>query len=197
MPFRSFSAFFRLSQAVDETIAGEFDMRLGRRTYEIVAAYWPHQGGRIATAFNKATKYVVTRSLDHVGWKKSQHLDGDVMEKVRQLKALDGPALHIWGNSELLHTLTAAELVDEYRLWVFPMVLGEGKRLFEKGVPPRGLTLVDTRRTPRGVLVNTYHPAGPLPRGERQAHAHPGSASSHDEEPFVCRGAVFSDLETR
>ena len=77
----------------------------------------------------------------------------------------DGPALHIWGSSDLLQTLIAAELVDEYRMWIFPVVLGEGKRLFENGVPPRGLTLVETRATPRGVLVNTYHPAGPLPRG--------------------------------
>jgi dihydrofolate reductase len=72
--------------------------------------------------------------------------------------------LHIWGSSELLQTLIAAELVDEYRIWIFPVVLGEGKRLFERSVPPRALTLVETRSTPGGVLVNTYHPAGPLPR---------------------------------
>lgn len=150
---------------IGEIIAGEFDMLLGRRTYEIFAGYWPHQGDDpIAKAFNKATKYVVTRSVDRLDWKKSQCIDGDVVEKVRQLKASDGPALHIWGSSELLQTLIAAELVDEHRLWVFPVVLGEGKRLFEKGVPPRGLTLVETRSTPSGVLVNTYHPAGPLPK---------------------------------
>jgi len=155
-----------LNQAIDETIAGEFDMLLGRRTYEIFAAYWPNQGDNpIAKAFNKATKYVVTRSLGRVDWKKSQRLDGDVVEEVRRLKASAGPALHIWGSSELLQTLIAAELVDEYRIWVFPLVLGEGKRLFENGVPPRGLTLVETRSTPRGVLINTYHPTGPLPRG--------------------------------
>ena len=74
--------------------------------------------------------------------------------------------MHIWGSSELLQTLIAAELVDVYRIWIFPLVLGEGKRLFENGVPPRGLTLDETRSTPRGVLVNTYHPTGPLPRGE-------------------------------
>jgi dihydrofolate reductase len=79
-------------------------------------------------------------------------------------KASDGPALHIWGSSELLQTLIAAELVDEYRIWVFPLVLGEGKRLFQNDVPPRGLSLVATRRTPRGVLLNTYRPAGPLPK---------------------------------
>ena len=154
-----------LKQVLDETIAGEFDMLLGRRTYEIFAAYWPNQGDNpIAKAFNKATKYVVTRSLDQLDWENSLHIGGDVVDEVRRLKASDGPALHIWGSSELLQTLIAAELVDEYRIWVFPLVLGEGKRLFENGVPPRGLTLVDTRSTPRGVLVNKYCPAGPLPR---------------------------------
>src|ERR1044072_913792 len=155
-----------LNQAIRESIAGESDMLLGRRTYEIFAAYWPNQGDNpIAKAFNKATKYVVTRSLDRFDWEKSQRIDGDVVEEVRRLKASDGPALHIWGSSELLQTLIAPELVDEYRLWVFPLVLGEGKRLFETGAPARGRPLAETRRTPRGVLVNTYHPAGPLARG--------------------------------
>jgi dihydrofolate reductase len=151
-------------KAVGETIAGEFDMLLGRRTYEIFAAYWPNQGGDnpIAKAFNKATKYVVTRSLDRLDWKNSQQIGGDAVHGVRRLKASDGPALHVWGSGELLQTLIAADLVDEYRIWVFPLVLGEGKRLFENGVPPRGLSLVSTRSTPRGVLLNTYVPAGPL-----------------------------------
>ena len=87
------------------------------------------------------------------------------MDEVRRLKASDGPALHVWGSSELLQTLIAAELVDEYRIWIFPLVLGEGKRLFETGVPPGGLALVGTRTTPKGVLINTYHPAGLLPQG--------------------------------
>jgi dihydrofolate reductase len=161
MPFVDDAA----GQVIDEIIAGEFDMLLGRRTYQIFAGYWPNQGDHpIAKAFNKATKYVVTRSLDRLDWEKSQRVDGDVVEEVRQLKASDGAALHIWGSSELLQTLIGADLVDEYRIWIFPLVLGKGKRLFENGVPPRGLTLVETRSTPSGVLVNTYHPAGPLPR---------------------------------
>jgi dihydrofolate reductase len=161
MPFVDDAA----GQVIDEIIAGEFDMLLGRRTYQIFAGYWPNQGDhRIAKAFNKATKYVVTRSVNRLDWEKSQRIDGDVVEEVRQLKTSDGPALHTWGSSELLQTLIAADLVDEYRIWIFPVVLGKGKRLFENGVPPRGLTLVETRSTPSGVLVNTYHPAGPLPR---------------------------------
>ena len=153
-----------VQQAVRGTIAGDFDMLLGRRTYEIFAGYWPNQSGAIAKAFDKAVKYVVTRSLDRLDWKTSQRIGGNVVEEIRELKASDGPALHIWGSSQLLQTLIAAELVDEYRIWIFPVVLGEGKRLFEKGVPPRGLSLVETRSTPSGVLVNTYEPAGPLSR---------------------------------
>src|SRR2546425_7006790 len=155
-----------LSQAIGETIPGEFDMLMGRRTYEIFAAYWPNQGeNAIAQAFSKATKYVVTRSLDELDWENSLHIGRDVVDEIRRLKASDGPELHIWGSSELLQTLIAAELVDEFRVWVFPLVLGKGKRLFENGVPPRGLTLVASRSTPNGVLFNTYRPAWPLPGG--------------------------------
>ena len=160
MPFVDDAA----NQVIGETIAGEFDMLLGRWTYELFAAYWPKQGDNpIAQAFNKATKYVVTRTLDQLDWKTSRRISGDVVDELRRLKASDGPVLHIWGSSELLQTLIAAELVDEYRLWVFPVVLGEGKRLFENGVPPRALSLVESRSTPKGVLANTYRPAGPLP----------------------------------
>ncbi|GLQ53858.1 dihydrofolate reductase [Devosia nitrariae] len=151
-----------VNQAADETVAGEFDMLLGRRTYDVFAAHWPNQDDTIGNAFNKATKYVVTRSLNQLGWEKSLRIDGDVVEEIRRLKASDGPEVHIWGSSQLLQTLIAADLIDEYRLWVFPLVLGEGKRLFENGVPPRGLTLVETKSTPNGILINTYRPAGPV-----------------------------------
>jgi len=84
------------------------------------------------------------------------------VEKVRLLKQSDGPVVHIWGSGQLLQTLIAAGLVDEYFMWVFPLVLGEGKRLFEKSVPPGSLTLIETRSTRKGVLFNTYRPAGRL-----------------------------------
>src|SRR5262249_27037376 len=135
-------------------------------TYQIWVSYWPdHLDNPIGKAFDKATKYVVTRTLDRLDWEKSQRIDGDVVEQLRELKAADGPVFHVWGSGQLLQTLIAADLVDEYRLWVSPVVLGEGKRLFENGVPARGLTLVETRSTPRGVLINTYWLDGPLPKG--------------------------------
>lgn len=146
-------------QALNETISGKFDLLLGRRTYEIWAGYWPHQADNpIGKAFNKATKYVVTRRLKQLDWEKSERIDGDLVEEIRRLKASKGPALHLWGSSELLQALIAAELIDEHRLWIAPVVLGKGKRLFEPGVPPRSLALVETRSTPKGVLINTYRP---------------------------------------
>ena len=159
MPFVNDAA----GKVIGEIIAGEFDLLLGRRTYDIWASYWPNQGDNpIGKAFNKATKYVVTHHPGQLGWKTSQAIGGDVADEVRRLKGSDGPALHVWGSSELLQTLIAANLIDEHRLWVFPVVLGKGKRLFENGVPPRGFSLVATESTPSGVLANTYRPAGPV-----------------------------------
>jgi len=152
-----------VQQVLDETIAGEFDLLLGRWTYELWTSYWPkHTDHPVGKAFDKAKKYVVSRSLDHLDWKNSERLSG--VDDVRRLKASEGPALHVWGSSVLLQALIAADLVDEYRMWIVPVVLGEGKRLFERGVPARGLSLVETRSTPKGVLLNTYRPAGPVPK---------------------------------
>jgi dihydrofolate reductase len=152
-------------QVIGEIVAGDFGLLLGRRTYEIFAAYWPnHDDNPIGKAFNGATKYIVTRSLDRLDWKNSQKIDGDGVAGVRRLKASAGPDLHIWGSGDLLQTLIAADLVDEFRMWVYPVVLGKGKRLFGNGLPPRGLTLIESQSTSDGVLLNTYRPSGPLPK---------------------------------
>jgi dihydrofolate reductase len=157
-PFRDDALF----QAIGKTIAGKFDMLFGRRTYETFAGYWPNQSNLIAKAFNKATKYVVTRSLDQLDWKTSLRIGGHVVDEVRRLKASDGPEIHIWGSWKLLQTLIAAELIDEYVMMVYPVVLGKGKRLFENGVPPSRLALVETLSTSKGVLFNTYRSVGPI-----------------------------------
>jgi len=159
IPFRSEEG----AKAVHEIISRPFDLLLGRRTYEIWAAYWPYANHPIANAFNKVAKYVVTKSLGSLDWANSHPLGGDVVDEIRRLKASDGPALHIWGSSQLLQTLIAAQLVDEFRVWIYPVVLGKGKRLFEEGGPAFGLTLVESRPTSKGTLLNTYRTAGPLP----------------------------------
>ncbi len=182
-------------RVIHETIAGAFDMLLGRRTYEIFAAFWPYHGDDpIGKAFNEATKYVATRSLRQLDWENSQAIGGDVVDEVRRLKAADGPPLHVWGSGELLQTLIAAGLVDEFRLWVFPVVLGEGKRLFEKGLPPRALTLVETHGTPGGVLFNTYRPAGPLPRSTQPDAS---AAELLRREKLAAEGAARSGARER
>lgn len=161
VPFRSPDA----GAAVGEIISGEFDLLLGRRTYEIWAAFWPFAGDHpIANAFNKAAKYVVTNSLDRFDWVNTHGLSGDAVEQIRRLKASDGPELHIWGSGQLLLSLIAAQLIDEFRVWVYPVVLGKGKRLFEAGVSPCAFTLVNSRSTSKGILLNTYRPSGPLPK---------------------------------
>jgi dihydrofolate reductase len=159
MPFGD-EAWFKV---MNRLLSADFDMLLGRRTYEIFAGYWPHAGDNpIANAFNKATKYVATRSLKQLGWKKSVGIGGDAVEGVRRLKASKGPELHIWGSGELLQTLIGAGLVDEFHVWTVPVVLGKGKRLFEPGAPAHTLSLVETQASSTGVLLNVYRPAGPL-----------------------------------
>ena len=159
VPFRSPES----GKAVLELMSREFELLMGRRTYEIWAAFWPSASHPVADAFNQTAKYVVTKSLTSLDWENSHILGGDAVEEVRRLKASDGPELHLWGSSKLLQALIAAELVDEFRVWVYPGVVGKGKRLFEAGVPPFGLTLVESSSTSKGILMNTYLPTGPLP----------------------------------
>lgn len=152
-----------LHETISEIISGEFEMLLGRRTYDIFASYWPlHDDDPIGKAFNKAKKYIATRTLDHLDWNNAQILR-DVVEEVGRLRASEGPEIHIWGSSNLLQTLISAGLIDEHRLWIAPVVLGGGKRLFENGIPAGSLSLVDTKVTSTGMIINTYRPAGALP----------------------------------
>lgn len=152
-----------LHKTISEIISGDFEILLGRRTYDIFASYWPlHDDDPIGKAFNKAKKYVATHTLDHLDWNNAQILR-DVVEEVGRLRAAEGPEIHIWGSSNLLQTLISAGLIDEHRLWIAPVVLGGGKRLFENGIPAGSLSLVDTKVTSTGMIINTYRPAGALP----------------------------------
>jgi dihydrofolate reductase len=154
-----------VTAALNATVAEEHDLLLGRKTYDIFAGYWPKQGDNpVTNGFNKATKYVVTHRAEGLDWPTSKQVSGDMVEEVRRLKASSGPSLHIWGTHGVLQKLIGADLVDEYRLWIAPVVLGTGKRLFEQGVPPRGLTMVSSEKTRNGVVLNTYRLAGAVKR---------------------------------
>jgi dihydrofolate reductase len=142
-----------------------FDLLLGRRTYEIFASYWPtapeEAGGK---PLNDATKYVASRSRPSLDWGPAVHID-DAAEGVAALKREDGPELQVHGSANLAQTLIRHGLVDEYRLWVFPVLLGQGKRLFADGTVPGTLRLVDSKVSTTGVFMGTYEPAGEVVTG--------------------------------
>jgi dihydrofolate reductase len=151
----------RMGQVMDETMGVPFDLVLGRRTYDIFAAHWPNASEEDgAKPLNDATKYVASRGKPALEWDRSVLIDSDVAEGVAALKAGEGPQLQVHGSGNLLQTLIRHQLVDEYRIWVFPLVLGTGKRLFADGTVPAGLRLVRSVVSSTGVVMGTYEPAG-------------------------------------
>jgi dihydrofolate reductase len=156
----------RMGQIMDEFMGTPFDLLLGRKTYEIFAAYWPHASDEQGAApLNAATKYVVSTTLASADWGPSVLIGTDVVGQITRLKQQDGPELQVHGSSQLIQTLIAHDLVDEYHLLIFPVLLGSGKRLFGGGVIPAGLRLVDTKTSTTGVIIATYEPAGGINYG--------------------------------
>jgi dihydrofolate reductase len=142
---------------------------LGRKTYEIFAGSWPNStdpADRAATALNGLPKYVASRTLGRLDWNNSSLLNDDVVAEVARLKAEDGAELQVHGSGELLQTLLANDLVDELRLWFFPVVLGSGKRLFGTGTIPRSLRLVATEQITTGAVLHVYERVGRVRYGE-------------------------------
>lgn len=145
----------------------KFDLLLGRHTYDIWAGYWPNMHeGTIANSFNAATKYVATRRPDSLGWGPVEGLGADIVERIRRVKATDGPDLLLWGSSTLTPMLLENRLADEIILIIYPVVLGKGKRFFSDNAYPQELALVDTKIGGSGVIMNTYHYVRPLPTGD-------------------------------
>ena len=155
-----------MNQVMGDVMAQPFDLVLGRKTYGIFAAYWPtapeEAGGK---PLNDATKYVASRGRPTLSWQPSVHIEGDAGDGVAELKAGDGPDLQVHGSGDLIQTLLRRGLVDEFRLWVFPVVIGSGKRLFADGTVPAGLRLVDSSVSSSGVVIGRYVPAGDIVTG--------------------------------
>lgn len=147
---------------------------LGRKTYEIFAAHWPlvGDGDPIAATLNNVPKYVASRTLHEVTWSNSSLIRGDVAEAIAALKEGTGAELQVHGSCELAQTLIEHDLVDEYRLWVFPVVLGRGKRLFGRGAVPTTLSLVDTKTSSTGVAIHTYERGGAVQYGSFEVDVH-------------------------
>jgi dihydrofolate reductase len=142
-----------------------YELLLGRGTYEIFAAHWPYDEGPIADHLNGTRKHVASRTLERADWNNSVLIEGDVPEYVERLKAQEGPEIQVHGSPGLIQTLLEHDLVDEYRLWIFPVVLARGKRFFGDGAIPMALRLADSRITQTGVTVNTYVRAGAIDTG--------------------------------
>src|SRR5271166_3593753 len=140
-----------------------FDLLLGRRTYDIWSGFWPKApSSPLADAINAATKYVVTHRPQSLAWGPFEGFGPDIVEDIRRIKAHDGPDLILSGSSTLTSTLLEHGLADEVVLFVYPVLLGKGKRFFAEGTPARAFELVSTKALPSGIVINAYKAAGPL-----------------------------------
>ena len=154
-----------MGTVMDESVAEPFDLLLGRRTYEIFAAHWPRLSGDLMSdRLNGAHKYVASRTLDDAAWGPAT-IVRDVADEVGRLKAGDGREIQVHGSANLLQALLAHGLLDEMRVWTFPVVVGAGKRLFGSGTTPGGLTLVRSTVSTTGVVMASYRPDGPIRYG--------------------------------
>lgn len=156
-----------VSQAVGDLFDKPFELVLGRRTYDIFAGYWPlHDDHPIGKAFNATVKHVATRDPDlDLAWNNSRWLGADPVAEIRRLKAQDGPDLLTQGSADFLRTLFAADVVDDLQTITFPVMLGDGKRLFQTGVAPRAWRLTEAKITPGGSIVGRYARAGAVETG--------------------------------
>jgi dihydrofolate reductase len=176
-----------MGQAMGGLFSAPFDLLLGRKTYEIFAAHWPYVGpdDPIGPVFDKASKYVLTRGQDPLDWVNSHRLTG--IADVASLKQNDGPDLLIQGSSTLYPQLLTEGLIDRLFLMTFPVVLGQGKRLFGSGTPSGTWKMVDHQVSTTGVTIATYEPAGPVPIGSFQ-QKEPSAAEQRRQERMKREG---------
>lgn len=153
-----------LGAEMGEQMDKPFDLLLGRKTFELFASYWP-QHKEEGPGINNATKYVVSNTLTKHEWDKTVFLNGDVVTKIKELKNSDGVDIQVHGSANLIQTLMANDLVDEYWFKIFPLTLGDGKQIFEKGTIPAAFELLECKSTPSGVILAKYKRAGEIKTG--------------------------------
>ncbi len=154
-----------LGSVMSEQMKGPFDLLLGRKTYDLFAAYWPRAEEPGAKQLNSARKFVVSTKLKKLDWANSERVSGDVARGIKKLKEQDGPELQVHGSGKLIQTLLKNDLIDEFRLKIFPITLGAGKRLFAEGTIPAEFKLTDCKNSPKGVIIATYKRAGEVKTG--------------------------------
>jgi dihydrofolate reductase len=160
-----------MGDVINDAFANAEAFLLGRRTYEIFAASWPNfpdKDDPVASRLNTLPKYVVSTTLEKADWDPTTIIRGDIPGEVATLKARYAGEIQVHGSAALAQTLHAHGLIDEYRLFIEPIVLGTGKRLFEPGAAPTALRLVDSRPMGKGAVLTTYQPAGKPTYGEFQ-----------------------------
>jgi dihydrofolate reductase len=155
----------QMQNTMGEWMSRPFELLLGRKTYEIFAAHWPNTDEPPAELFNSITKYVASTTLEELDWENSKLIEGDVPGGIRALKQEDGPELQVHGSANLIQTLLEHKLVDEFRLMIFPVVLGTGKRLFDGGAMPDGLEVTSSQTSSTGVITATYRPGAEIKYG--------------------------------
>ena len=155
----------QMQTVMGESLSKPFDLVLGRKTYEIFAAHWPHSDDPGAELFNGVTKHVASTTRKELEWENSKLIEGELFEAVRALKEEDGPELQVHGSANLIQTLLEHGLVDEFRLWIFPLVLGEGKRLFDEGTVPAGAEVASSQVSSTGVIMATYRSGAEIKYG--------------------------------
>ncbi len=156
---------------MDEQMQLDYDLLLGRFTYDIWAPYWPSQKGPIAEKFNAIKKYVATQTLKEANWNGTILLNEDTIEQVKALKNSDGTDLQMWGSADFIQSLLENCLIDQMNIWIFPVILGKGKKLFKEGTVPGNFKLTRHTVSTTGVIITTYEPNGKVPIG------HAGEAS--------------------
>ena len=145
-----------------------FELLLGKTTYDIFAGFWPTAKTDLVVAdpFNKTKKYVVSHKSFEPSWHNSVCITGDVVSQIKKLKEQDGPDLWVWGSGNLIQTLLKHHLIDRMHLWIHPITIGNGKRLFAEGTQADGFKLIDSKiSTTTGIIFATYEPDGPLKIG--------------------------------
>ncbi|PRX57385.1 dihydrofolate reductase family protein [Flagellimonas meridianipacifica] len=147
-----------MQQVMKEAMAEPYDLLLGRKTYDIFASHFPNatEENLVAQKLNNASKYVVSSTLDKPLWKNTIYLKGNINEELKKLKEGEGPLLQVHGSWELIQELLKQNLIDEFRVWTFPVVLGKGKRLFSGGHLPLNLKLIKSEKCENGVVMNIY-----------------------------------------
>lgn len=153
-------------KTIGDSMKEDFDLLLGRFTYDIFAAYWPYiENNPIAEKYNRIHKYVVSGKPMELSWNNSTLITGDIAAGLKQLKNQDGPNLLVNGSGKMVQTLLEHGLVDIMHLWIFPITIGKGKRLFVEGTQPANWKLVDSKVSSTGVIITSYEPAGEIKLG--------------------------------